>query len=112
MKRLIVTLGALVLWPLLTAGSCATTGGAEPRIEIREVRVPVPVPCLKADPGPLPAYPDTTEALAAAPDVFERFKLIWAARALRIPDQQADRAQLRACAGMLAPAEGPPPDPG
>lgn len=60
--------------------ACATT--SEPRIVVKEVRVPVPVKCA-ADPGPAPDLPDTSEALRQAPDLFEQVKLLLAGRKLR-----------------------------
>jgi hypothetical protein len=64
----------------LTCVACATP--AEPRIEYREVKVAVPVPC-SADPGPDPAFSDTPEALRAAADVFTQVQLLLAGRAQR-----------------------------
>jgi hypothetical protein len=65
----------------LCVASCAAAG--EPRIVTKEVSVPVAVKC-SADPGPAPAYVDTAEALKAAPDVFERVKLLLAGRLQRM----------------------------
>ena len=62
-----------------TLAACQTTPRPEPRVEIREVKVPVAVPCAK-DPGPTPAFSDTPEALRAAGDVFEKIKLLLAGR--------------------------------
>lgn len=74
---------AAVCWPLLTAGSCAHDAAApEPRIEIREVKIPVAVACA-ANPGPDPAFADAPDALRQAADVFERVKLLLAGRAQR-----------------------------
>ena len=70
----------IALGAALCLTACATT--SEPRIEVREVKVPVSVPCA-ADPGPDPAYSDTAEALRAARDTFERVKLLLAGRAQR-----------------------------
>jgi hypothetical protein len=69
-----VTLGCLSL------AACATPPA--PRIEYREVKVAVPVPCA-SDPGPDPAFSDTPEALRAAADLFEQVKLLLAGRAQR-----------------------------
>jgi hypothetical protein len=82
--------------------SCAGGPPPEPRIVVKEVRIPVPVPCA-ADPGPAPAYPDSAQALRAAPDLFARAQLLLAGRALREADLAAARAALKACAGSLAP---------
>jgi hypothetical protein len=67
--------------PILFLTACATAG--EPKIVTREVKVPVAVKC-SADPGPAPPYVDTAEALKAAPDLFERVKLLLAGRLQRM----------------------------
>lgn len=77
---LIVWLATLMAFML---AACTTTPKPEPRIVQHEVSVPVLVKC-SADPGPEPAYPDTPEALRAAPDIFEQVKLLLVGRALRI----------------------------
>jgi hypothetical protein len=78
----------------LTLAACQTT--AEPRIEVREVRVPVAVKCA-TDPGPRPEYPDTDAALAAVRDVFEAAKLVMAGRALRIGREAELEAAVSGC---------------
>jgi hypothetical protein len=78
----------------LTVAACQTT--AEPRIEVREVRVPVAVKCA-TDPGPRPEYPDTDAALAAVRDVFEAAKLVMAGRALRIGREAELEASVAGC---------------
>ncbi|MBI1405720.1 MAG: hypothetical protein GC145_06295 [Caulobacter sp.] len=103
--RLLLAIAAVVLWPLLTAGSCATTGAAEPKVEVRIADVPVVVHC-EPDPGPLPAYPDSDEALLSAPGLFEQVQLLLAGRKLKTADLKADREARRRCAGWR------PPDPG
>lgn len=83
----------------------AACGHLQPltKIEPREVRIPVPIPCRPELP-PEPAYPDTDEALAAAPDIFEGAKLVMAGRKIRIARYDLVVAALKAC-------EGPPPFP-
>jgi hypothetical protein len=77
----------------------------EPIIRTVEVRVPVPQPCPILDRlGPAPTYPDTAEALRAAPNLFERVKLLVAGRALRIAREAALIAAAQACGN---PAAGP-----
>ena len=77
MRRLIPV--ALVTLAL----SACTTTAPEPRIEVREVKVVVPIPC-NPDPRPKkPALPDTDAALAVVPTVFAAVKLFKAGRALR-----------------------------
>jgi Fe-S oxidoreductase len=78
----------------LTCSACATA--SEPRIEIREVRVPIPVKCA-TDPGPRPEYPDTDAAIAGAPNVFELAKLYRAGRALRIGREAELEASVAGC---------------
>lgn len=95
--RLIASLGVAVLWPLLTAGSCATTSGGPPPAP-REVRVVVPVKC-NPQIGPEPVYPDTDAALRAAPSWFERLKMVAAGRVLRIAREGELKAALDACRG-------------
>jgi len=88
MRLLIATASALTLT------ACATA--SEPRIEVREVRVPVAVKCA-TDPGPRPEYPDTDAALAAVRDVFEAAKLVMAGRALRIGREAELEASVAGC---------------
>mgnify|MGYP000747660966 CR=1 FL=1 len=68
----------------LSLAACATTEAAPPeRIVTVEVAVPVPSPCVPATLGPAPEYPDTDEALRAAPDPATRYQLLGAGRLLR-----------------------------
>ncbi|HYE38243.1 hypothetical protein [Methylocaldum sp.] len=85
-------LSAVLAWPLLTAGMCAST----PRIEVREVQVPVPVPCA-VDPGPDPVYADTDEALRQAPDLFGRAQLLVAGRLQRMARERELKAANEGC---------------
>lgn len=87
---------ALIMGFLCTAG-CGTTGGI-PLIQPQIVKVAVPVPCpaLKKL-GPEPTYPDTPQALKAAPNIFERLKLLLAGRLLRIERDAEKSAVLAAC---------------
>lgn len=78
----------------LSVAACQTT--AEPRIEVREVRVPVAIKCA-TDPGPRPEYPDTDAAIAGAPNVFELAKLYRAGRALRIGREAELEASVAGC---------------
>lgn len=87
---------AIIAVALVLTG-CATTA-AEPRIEVRTVEVPVTVSC-KVEIGPDPAYPDSDEALRAAPNTFERVKLLVAGRLLRIAREREISAALKACTG-------------
>lgn len=91
MTRLAILAAALVLT------GCATTA-PEPRIETRIVEVPVAVSC-RVEIGPDPVYPDSDEALRAAPNTFERVKLLVAGRLLRIAREAELKAALKACTG-------------
>lgn len=88
-----VTLAAMMLV------GCATTDGPEPepRVVIQRVEVPVPVPCDPAI-GPEPDYPDTDAALRAAPNIFERAKLLAAGRLMRIARDVEKSVALAKCA--------------
>lgn len=78
MRRTLAVLAAVILWPMLTAGSCASTSTPPlPKV----VEVPVSVPCA-ADPGPQPAYGDSDPELAKL-DIFEGVKRLVAGRDLR-----------------------------
>ena len=75
---------ALILIAALALASCATTGRPEPEVRTVTVQVPVAASCVPESlPGP-PAYPDTPEAIRAAPDAAARTALIFAGRELRI----------------------------
>jgi len=107
MRRILITLAVLASYPLIAAGSCATTGGAEPKIRTVEVRVPVPVPCPDAR-AAAPAYPDSRAAVEAAlarKDPGEALRLLLAAWPLHYQRHAEDDAQIAACAR-------PPPAPG
>lgn len=86
----------LALMALLTLGACAS---APPRFEVRTVtvQVPVPVPCVVDVPAPV--YSDTDEALRAAPDLFERVKLLLAGRIERTAHDNVETAARAACNG-------------
>lgn len=100
--RIAVAAGTLAL--ILALAGCATGGQPrpEPIIQTVEVRVPVDDPACAREAvarlGEAPAYPDTPEALAAAPNLFERIKLLLAARELRGAREAALTDALAACA--------------
>ena len=58
----------------------------------------MPVACTPAI-GAAPAYPDTDAALKAAPDVFQRVRLLVAGRLERIAREAQLTAALGACEG-------------
>lgn len=81
--------------PALALAACAARP-ADPILKTVEVKLPVPVACPDRR-APQPNYPDTAEALAAAPDLFERVKLLLAGRELRDQRLKEDEGQVRAC---------------
>lgn len=86
----------LALLALLTLGACAS---APPRVDVRTVtvQVPVAVPCVVDVPAPV--YSDTDEALLAAPDLFERVKMLLAGRVERDAHAEVMTAARAACNG-------------
>lgn len=96
----------LILFTL--AFALAACGGERPPVEpiVRTVRVEVPVPtscALKV--GPRPDYPDGDAALAAAPDLFERVKLLLAGRGMRQSREAELEAALAPCGELPSPKE-------
>ncbi|WP_426024664.1 hypothetical protein [Brevundimonas sp. PWP3-1b1] len=91
MKRVLI-LSALLL------ASCNSTPKVtpEPVVQIVEVKVPVAIPC-DPDIGPEPAYVDTPEAIAMAPDIFARTVLLLAGRVQRIARDEVKTAALDEC---------------
>lgn len=68
----------------------------EPVVQIVEVKVPVAIPC-DPDIGPEPAYVDTPEAIAMAPDIFARTVLLLAGRVQRIARDGVKTTALDEC---------------
>ena len=70
---------------LLSATVLLAACGAKPEPVVRTVTVTVPVAveCVPATLGGTPSYPDTDEALHAAPDAAERYRLVFLGRLLR-----------------------------
>ena len=79
--RALHIVAAVVAWPLLTAGSCATT--REPEVRIVEVQVPVPTACVPKALGPTPSYPNTDAAIRASAGPGDLLQLLAAGRLLR-----------------------------
>lgn len=75
---------------------CSKPPLPEPVVVYQEVRVPVAVAC-DPDIGPEPAYVDTPEAIAAAPDIFARTVLLVAGRVQRIARDEVKTAALDEC---------------
>jgi len=92
-----IRLLACALLALLLIG-CATPPTPPVRVVTQEVKVAVPVPCAPRL-GPEPDYPDTEAALLAAPNIFERVKLLVAGRLLRIQRDAEKTAALNECRG-------------
>lgn len=88
---------ALILSALLLASCNSTPRPApEPVVQIVEVKVPVAIAC-DPDIGPEPAYVDTPEAIAIAPDIFARTVLLLAGRVQRIARDEVKTAALEGC---------------
>ena len=86
--------------PLFMLTACPGTNQERPEPIIRtvEVKVPVVQPCPALTVlGLSPAYPDTDAALAAAPNLFERVKLLLAGRVLRMQREETFAAVVSAC---------------
>lgn len=78
--------------------SCAGGERPEPIIQVREVQVPVSVPCQAMQRlGTAPAYPDTDQALRSSPSLFEQVQLLLAGRVLRIARLDATEAAIATC---------------
>lgn len=88
MRPLIATVAALTLT------ACATA--PEPRIITRTVEIPIATPCAVSVTEP--AYVDTDEAIAGAPDIYELSKLFKAGRLQRIGALGEYRAAVKGCA--------------
>lgn len=76
---------ALILLALPLA-ACATKPIERPQpiVVTKEVVVPgPPVACVPKNVGAAPSYPDTDQALRAAPDAAARYQLLGAGRPLR-----------------------------
>lgn len=74
---------SLFLLTLLPLAGCKTVERERPIVTTIQVPVPVAAPCVPASLGAAPAYPDTDDALVAAPDAAVRYQLMGAGRKLR-----------------------------
>lgn len=89
------------LIPLALAAFLTACAHSEPKIEVREVKIAVPVKCTpENDPrATKPVFPDSDEALAAAPNIFIAAQLAKAGRKLRIAYEGELEAALSGCTG-------------
>lgn len=84
--------------PALVLSAAVLTGCASPSVPPPTlVKVPVPVPCVSAQLPAPPDYPDTREALRAAPDLAEFTRLLSAGWPLRDARLTALEAAVEAC---------------
>jgi len=84
--------------PALVLSAAVLTGCASPSVPPPTiVKVPVPVPCVSADFPKSRTYPDTREALRAAPDQAEFTRLLSAGWPLRDARLTALEAAVEAC---------------
>jgi hypothetical protein len=90
----------IVLFGLACAACASSTGRVT---SIREVPTPLIATCHPSIAAAEP-FPDSDEALRAAPNLFGRVRLLVAGRLLRIARQRELEAALRAC---MAPGLGP-----
>lgn len=87
---------AVLAFSLLLAGCASDEARQEPIVTTQIVDVAVPVHC-KPDIGPDPVYPDTAAAFKAAPDIFERVKLLVVGRLMRIQREGELEAAVHGC---------------
>lgn len=74
-----------ILLVVLLVGCAGQQERPEPEVRTVEVKVEVPIRCKALDDlGAEPEYPDTDAALKAAPNIFERTKLLVRGRLLRV----------------------------
>ena len=95
MRVFVGILGLLFVAAFLSG--CGTTQTPRPEIRTVTVNVPVPQPCVPAELSPAPTYPDTDDALRAAPDAAERYRLVAAGRLLRITRNEILETVVKGC---------------
>ena len=99
--RLAILAAPIVLVGTLALAGCGTVPKpAEPKIVVDTAHDPVAASCVPSTLGPAPAYPDTDAALKAAPNMFERVRLLVAGRLLRIQRAGALEGVATACGGQ------------
>ena len=87
----------LAILALVALSACGSTGLAEPKIVVQEVKVPVAVACVSKDFPDMPAVPDTDTALKAAPALDAYQKLLEAGRDVRDTWIKSARVQIDIC---------------
>lgn len=95
MKRFVMA--ALAIAALEGLGGCAHTQ-QEPEIQIREVKIPVPVAC-KATVDTNDSYADAAAATVA--DIFEQVRLLLVGREQRNADIARLRGAVTGCGGTV-----------
>lgn len=90
---------ALALLIALAVSACATR--PEPRpdpvVSVQYVDRPVAVPCVSTSIGDPPTYSDSDDALRAAPDAAERYRLVALGRVERTGRLEVLEAALSVC---------------
>jgi hypothetical protein len=87
----------VALAALLAACATPKNASAPDKVVVQQSKVAVAVAC-SADTGSQPAFADTTAAIRAAPNVFERAKLYAAGRQQRIARDAKLQAGNAGCA--------------
>lgn len=83
MKLRIVATAATAAFLVTGLAACGSTGKREPEVRVQTVKVEVVKPCVPAATPGRPKYPDSDEALRAAPGAADRYQLMAAGRIAR-----------------------------
>lgn len=94
MSRALALAATLTLAALLVG--CASPPPPEPIIKTVTVNVPVAVHC-NPEIGADPQYPDTPKAIQNAQSIFERVRILLAARIMRMQRERELVAALEGC---------------
>lgn len=83
----------------VSLGACATRPEPEPEpvVRVQYVDRPVAVPCVDERVGGPPVYTDSDDALRAAPDAAERYRLVSLGRIERTARLEILEAALSVC---------------
>lgn len=102
----------LALLAAVCLAGCTTPLPTEPKTVTREVKVPVSIPC-EAIVGPRPEYVDSEAALMAyRNDLYNRVRLLLAARLMRAAREDELTAALAICGVKVPPAPSAEARPG